>query len=60
MKKLVLPAAEEAFSIWTNKFGFRKVNEEQVSLPFDLSSLSGVNAKIFSFDTPNSDLNILS
>ncbi|KAJ9186226.1 hypothetical protein P3X46_005753 [Hevea brasiliensis] len=28
---LVLPAAEEAESIWTGRFGFRKMNEGQVS-----------------------------
>ncbi|PIA38986.1 hypothetical protein AQUCO_02700278v1 [Aquilegia coerulea] len=29
VEKLVLPAAEEAESIWTNKFGFRKMTEDQ-------------------------------
>ncbi|XP_048236165.1 uncharacterized protein LOC8269385 isoform X2 [Ricinus communis] len=29
--KLVLPAAEEAESIWTRRFGFRKMTEEQLS-----------------------------
>lgn len=31
MEKLVLPAAEEAESIWTKKLGFRKMRDEQVS-----------------------------
>ncbi|PKI62103.1 hypothetical protein CRG98_017476 [Punica granatum] len=30
VEKIVLPAAEEAESMWTKKFGFRKVTEEQV------------------------------
>ncbi|KAK9290195.1 hypothetical protein L1049_008361 [Liquidambar formosana] len=30
VRNLVLPAAEEAESIWTNKFGFRKMSEEQL------------------------------
>ncbi|KAJ8768101.1 hypothetical protein K2173_021041 [Erythroxylum novogranatense] len=30
VKNLVLPAAEEAESIWTNKFGFSKMNQEQL------------------------------
>ncbi|KAF5193095.1 Acyl-CoA N-acyltransferase with RING/FYVE/PHD-type zinc finger domain-containing protein [Thalictrum thalictroides] len=29
VEKLVLPAAEEAESIWTNKFGFKKMSEDQ-------------------------------
>ncbi|KAF7818694.1 increased DNA methylation 1-like isoform X2 [Senna tora] len=31
VKNLVLPAAEEAESIWTDKFGFNKMNPEQIS-----------------------------
>ncbi|XP_028777155.1 uncharacterized protein LOC114733823 isoform X2 [Neltuma alba] len=31
VKKLVLPAAEEAESIWTDKFGFHKMKPEQIS-----------------------------
>ncbi|GMH10141.1 hypothetical protein Nepgr_011982 [Nepenthes gracilis] len=31
VENLVLPAAEEAKSIWTNKFGFRTMNQEQLS-----------------------------
>ncbi|XP_050380115.1 uncharacterized protein LOC126797523 isoform X2 [Argentina anserina] len=31
VEKLVLPAAEEAESIWTRKFGFRKMRDEQLS-----------------------------
>lgn len=31
VKTLVLPAAEEAESIWTNKLGFRKMTDERVS-----------------------------
>ncbi|XP_068646186.1 uncharacterized protein [Aristolochia californica] len=30
VKNLVLPAADEAESIWTNKFGFEKINAEQL------------------------------
>lgn len=31
VENLVLPAAEEAESIWTKKFGFTKMTEQQVS-----------------------------
>ncbi|XWS55694.1 hypothetical protein CRYUN_Cryun09bG0022900 [Craigia yunnanensis] len=31
VENLVLPAAEEALSIWTKKFGFAKMNEQQLS-----------------------------
>ncbi|GMJ02950.1 hypothetical protein like AT2G36720 [Hibiscus trionum] len=31
VKNIVLPAAEEAESIWTDKFGFKKVTAEQLS-----------------------------
>lgn len=34
VKNLVLPAAEEAESIWTKKLGFRKMTDERVSLFF--------------------------
>lgn len=30
MKSLVLPAADEAKSIWTNKFGFKKLEHDEV------------------------------
>lgn len=30
VKSLVLPAAEEAESIWTKKFGFQKINSEEL------------------------------
>jgi hypothetical protein len=30
VKNLVLPAAEEAQSIWTDKFGFSKIKPEEV------------------------------
>lgn len=30
MKTLVLPSADEAKSIWTKKFGFEKIDQEQV------------------------------
>lgn len=33
VKNIVLPAAEEAESIWTQKFGFRKLTAEEVGLP---------------------------
>jgi hypothetical protein len=29
VEHLLLPAAEEAESIWTNKFGFSKINSEE-------------------------------
>lgn len=31
VKTLVLPAAEEAESMWTRKLGFRKMSDEKVS-----------------------------
>lgn len=31
VENLILPAAEEAESIWTNKFGFSKMTDEQVN-----------------------------
>ncbi|XP_026415120.1 uncharacterized protein LOC113310615 isoform X1 [Papaver somniferum] len=31
VETLVLPAAEEAESIWTNKFGFKKINQEKLN-----------------------------
>ncbi|KAJ7981075.1 putative Acyl-CoA N-acyltransferase with RING/FYVE/PHD-type zinc finger domain [Quillaja saponaria] len=31
VRHLVLPAAEEAESIWTNKFGFQKLNQDQLN-----------------------------
>lgn len=43
VKSFVLPATDEAKSIWTEKFGFRKIPEEQVHelpmapAPFPLS-----------------------
>lgn len=41
VQNLVLPAAEEAESIWTKKFGFRKMTEERVSVFFDTGSWRG-------------------
>jgi len=32
VKNLVLPAAEEAESIWTDKFGFSKMNPDEVCI----------------------------
>ncbi|KAK0585783.1 hypothetical protein LWI29_033955 [Acer saccharum] len=32
VKSVVLPAAEEAESIWTDKFGFKKINPDQLSI----------------------------
>ncbi|KAL5743057.1 hypothetical protein ACOSP7_029789 [Xanthoceras sorbifolium] len=32
VKSIVLPAAEEAESIWTDKFGFKKINSDQLSI----------------------------
>jgi hypothetical protein len=43
VEQLVLPAAEEAESIWTRRFGFRKMSEGQVS--FVLYSL--MNGQIY-------------
>lgn len=34
VKTLVLPAADEAEPIWTNKLGFQKMSEERVSAFF--------------------------
>ena len=31
IRSLVLPAADEAESIWTEKFGFKKISHDQVS-----------------------------
>ncbi|XP_062120516.1 uncharacterized protein LOC133834783 [Humulus lupulus] len=31
VEKIVLPAAEEVESIWTNKFGFTKMNDDRLS-----------------------------
>ena len=31
VKHLVLPAAEEAESIWTNKFGFTRVDQDEIN-----------------------------
>jgi hypothetical protein len=41
VQNLVLPAAEEAESIWTKKFGFRKMSEERVSVFLDSGSWRG-------------------
>lgn len=35
VRNLVLPAADEAESLWTNKFGFKKITEDEVC-PFSL------------------------
>lgn len=32
VEKIVLPAAEDAESIWTKKLGFKKISDEQVSV----------------------------
>lgn len=32
VEKIVLPAAEDAESIWTKKLGFNKISDEQVSV----------------------------
>lgn len=34
VKKIVLPAAEEAKSIWTKKFGFETIAQDQVTYHF--------------------------
>lgn len=34
VQSLVLPAAEEAETIWTQKFGFVKIPQEQVQMNF--------------------------
>lgn len=36
VKNFVLPATDEATSIWTEKFGFRKIPKEQVHMLFQL------------------------
>ena len=38
VKSLVLPAAYEAESIWTNKFGFEKIPPDQVCMSSQLIS----------------------
>lgn len=46
VKNLVLPAAEEAESIWTNKFGFKKMGEERLlkySKEIQLTSFKGTS-----------------
>lgn len=40
MRQFVLPAADEAESIWTSKFGFAKLDQEEVRIFLFLSSLS--------------------
>lgn len=52
VEKIVLPAAEEAELMWTRKFGFRKITEEEVSaflfpqISFDFfNNLKNVNFK---------------
>lgn len=37
VKNIVLPAAEDAESIWTMKFGFKKMTDERVILFYTLS-----------------------
>lgn len=32
VEKIVLPAAEDAESIWTKTLGFKKISDEQVSI----------------------------
>lgn len=39
VKKLVLPAAEEAELIWTKKLGFKKMSNERVSALYKNKSL---------------------
>ncbi|GAB2258217.1 hypothetical protein Droror1_Dr00014377 [Drosera rotundifolia] len=41
VQNLVLPAAEEAKSIWTNKFGFRAMSREQLSKYTSVLTLTG-------------------
>lgn len=36
VKNIVLPAAEDAESIWTMKLGFKKMSDEQVILFYTL------------------------
>ncbi|XP_049400388.1 uncharacterized protein LOC125864429 isoform X3 [Solanum stenotomum] len=46
VKNLVLPAAEEAKSIWTNKLGFRKMTDErylEYSRDFTLTEFNGTS-----------------
>lgn len=46
VQNLVLPAAEEAESIWTKKLGFEKMSEERVSALFD-TELTGMEHLFF-------------
>ncbi|KAG5582911.1 hypothetical protein H5410_053538 [Solanum commersonii] len=46
VKNQVLPAAEEAKSIWTNKLGFRKMTDErylEYSRDFTLTEFNGTS-----------------
>lgn len=40
VRHIVLPAAEEAESIWTNKFGFTKISTDQVGIYLTIFNLS--------------------
>ncbi|GAB4833766.1 hypothetical protein Ancab_032016 [Ancistrocladus abbreviatus] len=44
---LVLPAAEEATSMWTNKFGFRAMSQEQLSKYSSEMTLTGFNGTLW-------------
>lgn len=40
VERLALPAAEGAEGIWLNKFGFRRMSEDQVCLQYLLSPIA--------------------
>lgn len=50
VENIVLPAAEEAESIWTNKFGFTKMSEERVSVLSISMMLCWKTLNIFAVD----------
>lgn len=49
VRNFVLPAADEAESLWTNKFGFKKIAEDEVC-PFSLFTFFVTN--LFTYMLP--------
>ncbi|CAK7332133.1 unnamed protein product [Dovyalis caffra] len=52
VKNLVLPAAEEVESIWTNKFGFSTITQDEEKVP-DNGVSRGINAAKAGSQVPN-------
>lgn len=48
VRNFVLPAADEAESLWTNKFGFKKIAEDEVC-PFSLFTFFVTNLFTYMF-----------